>query len=83
MSDAEWGKREKLQYFPDFMCNYTSKYCQTNVLYFILTDAEDFEPEGTPGAPVTDKWAGEDSDNDVKVAGKHLPAHLSVERLVY
>ncbi|KAI8793368.1 eukaryotic translation initiation factor 3 subunit J-like isoform X2 [Biomphalaria glabrata] len=29
-------------------------------------EQEDFEPKVTPGAPVTDKWEGEDEEEDVK-----------------
>ena len=35
----------------------------------VLTDADNFEPEGPTAAAATmDKWEGEDEDEDVKVS---------------
>ena len=64
MSDVEWGRlQEQIKLI---LPKNTSRSTNISISVY-LSDADDFEPAGGTVPAVSDKWEGEDEDDDIKV----------------
>lgn len=79
MSD-EWGEHVFLEHILDKLVNHFGFLLWQSNKLFLFTDADDFEPPSfNPKGVVSDKWEGEDEDQDVKVRNADYIYHISIQ----